>query len=82
MTREEIIKGLEYTIEMFLTDLATGETLLEPRNELDKITIDSCREAIKLLQQGPEYFPPCIDCNNKMNEIREIYDKLKRGEIK
>lgn len=79
MTREEVIKGLQYTIDMFLFDPLTGETLNEPRNDLDKTTIDSCREAIKLLEQGPVYFPPCVDCNNKMNEIREAYDKLKSG---
>ena len=33
--------------------------------------------AIKAMEQGPIYFPPCVDCNTKMNEIREAYDKLK-----
>ena len=33
--------------------------------------------AIKALEQEPVYFPPCVDCNTKMNEIREAYDKMK-----
>ena len=36
--------------------------------------------AIKTMEQGPVYFPPCVDCNTKMNEIREAYDKLKNQE--
>lgn len=36
--------------------------------------------AIKAMEQGPVYFPPCVDCNTKMNEIREAYDKLKNQE--
>lgn len=32
---------------------------------------------MKALEQEPVYFPPCVDCNTKMNEIREAYDKLK-----
>ena len=31
-------------------------------------------------EQEPVYFPPCVDCNTKMNEIREAYDKLKKQE--
>ena len=33
--------------------------------------------AIKAMEQEPIYFPPCVDCNTKMNEIREAYDRLK-----
>jgi hypothetical protein len=36
---------------MFLFDPLTGETLTKPRNEDDKITIDACKEAIKLLKE-------------------------------
>jgi hypothetical protein len=36
--------------------------------------------AIKALEQEPVYFPPCVDCNTKMNEIREAYDNLKKQE--
>ena len=32
--------------------------------------------AIKALEQEPVFFPPCQDCNTKMNEIRRAYDKL------
>lgn len=30
--------------------------------------------------QEPTYYPPCIDCNKKMDEIRRAYDKLKEQE--
>ena len=53
MTREEIISGLKFTVEMFLFDPSTGEEYTEPRNDMDKITIDSCRGAIKELEQEP-----------------------------
>ena len=51
MTKEEIIDGLKFTVEMFLLDPSTGETITEPRNDMDKITIDACRGAIELLEQ-------------------------------
>ena len=53
MTREEIINGLKFTVEMFLFDPSTGEKYTEPRNDMDKTTIDACRGAIKLLEQEP-----------------------------
>ena len=53
MTREEIISGLKFTVEMFLLDPSTGETITEPRNDMDKTTIDACRGAIELLEQEP-----------------------------
>lgn len=37
-------------------------------------------EAIKALEEEPIYYPPCIDCNKKMDEIRHAYDKLKEQE--
>ncbi len=57
MTREEIISGLKFTVEMFLLDPSTGETITEPRNDMNKTTIDACRGAIELLEQEP-----CEDC--------------------
>ncbi len=53
MTREEIISGLKFTVEMFLFDPTTGEKYTEPRNDMDKTTIDACRGAIELLEQEP-----------------------------
>lgn len=52
MTREEIIQGLQFTIDMFLSDPSTGEVFEEPRNDMDKITIDACKGAIKELQDN------------------------------
>lgn len=51
MTRKEIISGLQFTVDMFLFDPSTGEKYTEPRNDMDKITIDACRGAIELLEQ-------------------------------
>ena len=51
MTLKEIIDGLKFTVDMFLLDPITGETFTEPRNDLDKTTIDACKGAIELLEQ-------------------------------
>ena len=51
MTYKEIIDGLRFTISMFLFDPFTGETAKEARNDLDKITVDACRNAIKILER-------------------------------
>lgn len=51
MTIEEIIQGLQFTVDMFLFDPTTGETFTEPRNDMDKTTINACKEAIKLLKE-------------------------------
>ena len=56
MTREEIISGLQFTIDMFLFDPMTGESS-EPRNEDDKVTVDACRGAIELLKSQTEIEP-------------------------
>ena len=31
-------------------------------------------------EETPKYFPPCEDCNKKMEEIRQAYDKMKAME--
>ena len=36
--------------------------------------------AIKALEQEPQFYPPCEDCNKKMDEIRRVYDKYKEQE--
>ena len=51
MTTKEIIDGLKFTVDMFLFNPSTGETYTEPRNDLDKITVDACKGAIELLEQ-------------------------------
>jgi hypothetical protein len=51
MTVKEIIDGLKFTVDMFLFDPTTGETYKEPRNDMDKTTIDACNGAIELLEQ-------------------------------
>ena len=51
MTKKEIIDGLKFTVGMFLFDPSTGETITEPRNDMDKTTIEACKGAIELLEQ-------------------------------
>lgn len=51
MTIKEIIDGLKFTVDMFLFNPSTGETYTEPRNDIDKTTIDACKGAIALLEQ-------------------------------
>ena len=29
------------------------------------------------VEPDPKFYPPCIDCNTKMDEIRRAYDKIK-----
>jgi ADP-dependent phosphofructokinase/glucokinase len=74
MTREEAIKVLE----MFLhkqCDLGRTEFAYDANTVWDAVHMAS-----NALKQEPVYFPPCVDCNTKMNEIREAYDKLKNQE--
>ncbi len=53
--KEQVIKGLEFTIAMILFNPSTGEDI-EPENlnELDKITYDACVSAIALLKENPD----------------------------
>lgn len=61
MTVKEIIDGLKFTVDMFLFDPTTGETYTEPRNDMDKTTIDACNGAIELLEQTR-----WIPCNERL----------------
>lgn len=50
--REKVISGLQYTIEMFLFDPATGHSKdPDDLNEADRITYDACVDAIALLKE-------------------------------
>lgn len=49
MNIKEVRDGLQFTIDMFLLDPIRNETLPEPRNELDKITVDACKGALELI---------------------------------
>lgn len=64
MTREEAIRTLK------------GEAWIccaEKWNE----ALDMAVSALSENKGEPTYYPPCIDCNKKMDEIRRTYDKLK-----
>lgn len=57
MTREEIIDGLQYTIDMFCFNPSTGEVTDKNRlNDESRLTVDACEgaiEIIKALEQQP-----------------------------
>lgn len=54
---------------------------ISPKDSVSYYATDKCLKywdmAIQALSQEPTYYPPCIDCNKKMDEIRRAYDKLK-----
>lgn len=83
MTKEEAIKTLEKSMECHDRKVCgITETCEECPLYADK---DAEYEAHKVLleclkEQEPSYYPPCIDCNKKMDEIRRAYDKLKEQE--
>jgi hypothetical protein len=44
-------------------------------------SIKECGEAyFNIGGFGTEYFPPCVDCNTKMDEIRKAFDKIRSQE--
>lgn len=52
MTTQEIINGLQFTVDMFLFDPLTGEVKLkEQLNKDDRETVDACEAAIKELRK-------------------------------
>ena len=69
MTREEIIDGLKFTVDMCLFNATTGETYTEPRNDMDKITFDACRGAIELLEQKL-----CDDAVSRQAVLEQTYN--------
>ncbi len=75
MTREEIIQGLQFTIDMFLSDPLTGEPITKPRNNMDKTTIDACKGAIELLEQQP-----CEDCISREEAIGAVTNLFEMSE--
>lgn len=68
MTVKEIIDGLKFTIDMFLFDPTTGETFTEPRNDMDKTTIDACKGAIELLEKTK-----WIPCSERLPNFADVY---------
>ena len=75
MTIKEIIDGLKFTVDMFLFDPSTGEAYTEPRNDMDKTTINACKGAIELLEQMP-----CEDCISRQAVLSYIYNDLGLGD--
>ena len=68
MTREEIIDGLQYTIDMFCFNPSTGEVTDKNRlNDESRLTVDACEgaiEIIKALEQQP--------CGNAIDRAEAI----------
>ncbi len=79
MTRKEIIDGLRFTIDMFLFNPDTGETYTEPRNDMDKTTIDACKGAIELLEERPKgKWIEAIDTGTEMLECSVCECRVKK----
>lgn len=78
MTREEIKKGLKFTIDMFKFDPLTGEE--RTLNKLDAITVNACEEAIKILEQEPFINKPCVSSGVCEHDKEVVLDKI-RAEI-
>lgn len=52
MELNEIISGLQFTVDMFLFNPSTGEFIdREQLNDLDKTTVDSCTAAIEVIKE-------------------------------
>lgn len=79
MTREEIIDGLEFTVEMFMFDPSTGVTYKEPRNDMDKTTIDACRGAIELLKKEAKALERInsLGLKDELSTIDDFFDEMK-----
>ena len=76
MTREKIIQGLQFTIEMCLFDPMTGaKRPKEVLNDLDKTTVDACEGAIKLLEQEP-----CDDAVSRKEVQKEFVEWMNSSE--
>ena len=72
MTKEKIIQGLQFTIEMCLFDPMTGaKRPKEVLNDLDKTTVDSCEGAIKLLNQEP--YNDCVSREKALEMAKNCY---------
>lgn len=73
MTKQEIIDGLQFTIDMFLFSPITGENKTkEQLNKHDKLTVDACEGAIKLLNQYVEVKHIKEDDDNYPTEIKKL----------
>lgn len=75
MTREEIIEGLK----LLEDNIVHFDELQNDKGEWIDVH-ELLFEVIQTLEQEPTYYPPCQDCNKKMDEIRRIYDKIKEQE--
>lgn len=63
---------------MCLLNPITGETYTEPRNDMDKTTVDACKGAIELLEERPKskwWFSEgewqCMNCGSEL-ELEDI----------
>lgn len=89
MTKDEAIKMAKAKLECL--ERSTSGLFMNCNNDCencrlnyDQGNVGEQKELLKMmitiLNQGPVYLQPCVDCNTKMNEIREAYDKLKKQE--
>ena len=68
MTREEVISGLQMTMDLIQFDPFTGDVRpIYALNDLDKTTYVACKEAIEALKAQPEIIR-CKDCKYSHDE--------------
>ena len=57
------------------------DTAYEAYKEWHKQGVSNVEQSLIALampyEEKPKYFPPCEECNKKMEEIRQAYDKMK-----
>ena len=80
MTKEEAVEQIKFMVDNIQKEPPTECDCIKEWLDTDKDIRNALDMAIKALEQEPVYFPPCVDCNTKMNEIREAYDNLKKQE--
>ena len=79
MTLKEIISGLKFTVDMFLFDPSTGETYTEPRNDMDKTTIDACKGAIEALERSEKFQQKAEVVISQLRADRDrLYDAIEK----
>ena len=76
--REKVISGLQYTIEMFLFDPATGHSKdPDDLNYADRITYDTCIGAIAMLkEQETGHWISLENCSNSGVYCSECHTKV------
>ena len=70
-------------MDRLISEQKAIEAINDYWGEMETPTIVGYINAIKAIpSEELRYYPPCEDCNTKMNEIRKAYDKIPSAEPK